>query len=374
LRSSVMAAFRIPVSAPNILPEDADYVRSVLSENQASGRSPVVKQFEEAFSRYLGTKHAVACSNGTAALHLAVKSLGLREGDEVIVPALTMMSPVFALLYEGVRPRLVDVDRTHWVATPSAISKAVTKKTKAVLVVHLYGNPVEIDEVREMADRHGLFVIEDCAEALGATYRGRRVGNLGDASCFSFFANKLITCGEGGMVVTNDDEVGSKLVSYHDLCFGRKNKFLHESVGYNYRISAPQAALGLSQLRRIDEHLIRIRRIAGWYASSLRGVSGLELHTEPPNAVGSYWMYSVVVSGGQAVREKVAERLSKDGIETRPFFVPAHRQPACARLFSGESYPVSEYLSERGLNLPSGLGLTEGEVAAVCESLKRALS
>jgi perosamine synthetase len=365
---------KIRISEPRITKTDILAVTSALSQCQVSGRAPIVSEFENKFSRYLGVRNSVSCSSGTAALHLAVKVLSLKKGDEIIIPSFTMMSPVFAVLYESLRPKLVDVHPKFWVATPPLIKNAIGKKTKAILVVHTYGNPIAMDEVMEIAHKHGLPVIEDCAESLGAAYRGRKTGTFGDISCFSFFANKLITCGEGGMVCTNDDETAEKLRSLHDLYFGRKNKFLHESLGYNYRMSALQAALGLSQLKRIDEHLDRIRGIARWYSQGLKGVRTVELHSEPPESQSSYWMYSIVFKGRKGMRDVVSNKLKIRGIETRPFFVPAHRQPACARLFSGESYPVSEYLSERGLNLPSGLGLTEGEVAAVCESLKRALS
>lgn len=361
------------VSVPYILPQDIEFVRKKLQEGQASGRSPVVRDFESEFASYVGAKFARSCCNGTAALHLAVKALGLGPKDEVIVPAFTMMSPVFALLYERVKPKLVDVDKKYWVVTPDSISRAVSKKTKAILIVHLYGNPVAMDEVKEIADKHGLFIIEDCAEALGSTYKGKKVGTFGDVSCFSFFANKLITCGEGGMVCTSNDEIADKVSQYRDLCFGKKNKFLHEAIGFNYRMSALQAALGLSQLNRIDEHLQKIRKIAGWYRRNLEGNDILELHTEPPNSEGSYWMYSVIIKGKEGRRDVVTRQLTDAGIETRPFFVPVHLQPACKGLFRNQRYPVSEYLSARGINLPSGLTLNESQVEFVCSTLTRAL-
>lgn len=363
---------KIPVSEPYVTEDDVEFVANVLREKQISGRAPVVHEFEDAFAGYLGVKYASACSSGTSGLHLAVKSLEMKPGDEVIVPALTMMSPVFALLYEGLRPVLTDVDSKYWTMDPKSIRQKVGKHTKAILVVHTYGNPVAMDEIRELADSYDLFIIEDCAEALGASFRDGKVGTFGDVCVFSFFANKLITCGEGGIVCSNKEDIAEDVRSLRDLNFGKKNKFLHQDIGYNYRMSALQAALGYSQLKRIDSHFSRARRIAELYNEHLSDITSLRLHQEPPETIGSFWMYSIVLEPPDLLREHVAGELAKNGIETRPFFVPVHQQPPCSDLFRNEAYPQSEFLSTRGLNLPSGLSLTEGEISYICDAIRDA--
>lgn len=366
-------AERVPVSRPYVTQEDIEKVSQTLARNEVSGRAPVVREFESDFAGYLGTRHSVSCCNGTAALHLAIKALHLDPGDSVIVPTFTMMSPVFALLYEGLNPVLVDVDPKYWVTTPSHIRGAITPKTKAILVVHTYGNVVAMDEVMELARKHDLYVIEDCAEALGGTYLNRKAGTFGDVSTFSFFANKLITCGEGGMVCTRDEELSERVASYRDMQFGRKNKFLHDGIGYNYRLSALQAALGVSQLKRVEEHLGMIRTIARIYNENLSKDKRLGLHTEPPNVKGSFWMYSVVLDP-TFDREAVTRDLSEHGVETRPFFIPAHMQPAFKKVFGKAKYGAAEQLSRAGLNLPSGLSLSKEEINLVCEALTRVLA
>jgi len=365
---------RIPISEPYVQQEDVELVSKILLEKQVSGKAPVVQDFEKKFAEYIGTKYAVACSSGTAALHLAVKALGITTHDEAITPSFTMMSPVFALLYERATPVLVDVDRDFWTIDPKHIEQKITEKTKAILVVHTYGNPAPMDIICEIARRHRLELIEDCAESLGSSYAGRRTGTFGSASTFSFFANKLITSGEGGMVCTNDERTAEKLRSLRELCFGKRNKFLHEGLGYNYRLSALQAALGLSQLSRINSHLERIRNIAATYSDKLANVGSLHIHREPPNSVGSFWMYSIMLRQSKPDREYVMNSLSKYGIETRPFFVPVHRQPIWPRVEGNESYPNSEFVSERGINLPSGLGLTDDEIQYICDNLRQILS
>ncbi len=359
---------KIPISRPSIDTSDVNFVAKILAEGQVSGRAPIVREFEDSFGTYLGTKHAISCCNGTVALHLAVKSLELAEGDEVVIPAFTMMSPLFALMYERLRPVLADVDAKYWITTPELIEDSITSRTKAILVVHTYGNVVEMDHVMEIASKHGLAVIEDGAEALGATFKGRKAGTFGDVSVFSFFANKLITTGEGGIVCTNNSEIAESIRSCHDLYFGKKNKFLHENLGYNYRLSALQAALGKSQLAKAEDHLAKIRSIARLYRESLIMSERIALHEEPPNVSGSYWMYSVVMGKGLD-RDVVSKILESKGIETRPFFVPAHQQPVCQEMFIGRSFPASELISARGLNLPSSLSLSPEDVHYVSESL-----
>jgi perosamine synthetase len=357
----------IPISRPNITAGDVRAVAATLSRGEVSGRAPVVAKFESAFSDYLGAEHAVACTNGTTALHLALAAIGLGPGDEVIVPDLTMISPVFAVSYTGARPIPADVNRRHWGLDPSDLEKRLSDRTRAIVAVHSYGNPVDMDPVLRFAEEHDLLVIEDCAEALGATYRGRLLGTLGHVGTFSFFANKLITSGEGGMVVTNDERLAREMRSLRDLRFGTKSKFEHGGLGFNCRMTAMQAALGLAQLGRIEEHLQKARWIARTYAELLKDIKGLQAHAEPPRATSSFWMYSVVLprEASRRDRDGLAERLAARGIETRPFFTPVHRQPFYRGTVQSRGYPVSAYLSARGLNLPSGLTLTEDEIRTV---------
>jgi perosamine synthetase len=289
----------------------------------------------------------------------------------VIVPDLTMISPVFAITYTGARPVPADVDRRHWGLDPPDLEDRLSDRTRAIVAVHSYGNPVDMDGVLRFAKEHDLLVIEDCSEALGATYRGRPLGTFGHVGTFSFFANKLITSGEGGMVVTKTQRLAREMRSLRDLRFGRKSKFVHDGLGFNCRMTAMQAALGLSQLRRVEEHLKKARWIGRTYAELLKGIQGLQATTEPPWGTSSYWMYSVVLPKGASRRDRdgLAQRLAARGIETRPFFTPVHRQPAYRGAVQGKGYPVSSYLSARGLNLPSGLTLTQDEIQTVGRAL-----
>lgn len=362
---------KIPISEPPVTLEDAEFLSKLIVEKQVSGRAPIVREFERLFSNNLGLKYSISCANGTSALHLAVRALKMKPGDEVIVPAFTMMSPIFALLYEGLKPVPVDVDTTFWNLQVEAIQKKMTSKTKAILVVHNYGNPANMPEIMEVARSHDLKVIEDCAEALGSSCCGMKTGTFGDISTFSFFANKLITTGEGGMVSTNCEELKDEIESLRDLCFGRQNKFLHTGLGYNYRMSALQAALGVSQLKRIDKHLEKIRLIAKWYNEALSNLDNIQLHKEPPNSVSSYWMYSVLVKSDKLDRDKVMMELSANGVETRPFFVPVTQQPVCHGIIENGSYPCAEFISKRGINLPSGLSLTQEDINTVSDLLRQ---
>jgi perosamine synthetase len=362
---------KIPLFEPNITEDDVEFVKRILEEKQISGRAPIINELEKAFSNYLGVKHAIACSSGTAALHLAMAALGIGEGDEVIAPTFTMMSPIFAILYTGAKPVLIDADKNYWTIEPLEIERKISKKTKAILVVHIYGNPVDIKPILEVAEKHDLYVIEDCAEALGATYYGKKVGTLCDIATFSFYANKLITSGEGGMVTCKDYNIAEKLRSLRDLCFGKTNKFLHEGLGYNYRLSALQAALCFSQLKRIEEHLNKAKWIAKTYTEFLENINELYLHQSPSWGESSYWMYSVVVNSDRNQRNELMNFLAKHGIETRQFFVPAHRQPLLYSIENSNCYPNADFLAERGLNLPSGLTLTKDMINSCTKIIKR---
>ena len=362
---------RIPVANPDIGKEEEELVVQAIRSGWISSQSPYVKQFEEEFAKWLGVKHAIAVSNGTVALHLALLALGIGPGDEVIVPDLTFASPANMVILTGARPVFVDVTREYWCIDPKDFRRKITGKTKAVIVVHLYGHPADMDEVLEIARENNIYVIEDCAEAHGAEYRGRKVGTFGDIATFSFYANKIITTGEGGMVVTNDDELADKMRLMRD--HGMRPRYWHIVLGFNYRMTGLQAAVGLAQLRKIDRLLERKRRIARIYEEILSDVPGIELHPKMSWANPSYWLYSILIDEEKCglSRDKLMEELEKRGIETRRFFYPLHTMPAFSKYSNDERYPVSTYLSQHGLNLPSGPKISDEDVEYVAKTVRK---
>jgi perosamine synthetase len=367
--------YRLPIHRPEITKEDIGFVSKTLGDAQISGRAPVVSEFENAFATFVGLKHAVAVSSGTAALHVALLACGVSRGDRVVQPCLTMMATAFAASYIGAGILPVDVEQDYWCIDQTQIPDAMKGKPKAIIAVHLYGNPARVDEIGEIARSRGTFLIEDCAEALGARLNDKQVGTFGDVAAFSFFSNKLITTGEGGMIATNNEEIAAQARRFRDLCFGKTNKFLHDGLGYNYRMSAMQASLGLSQLGRVEDLIRRKSKVAEEYNRELSGM-GIERHPERPNSFTLPWMYSILVprtSRTNNLRDHVMQDLTDSGIETRPFFVPLHRQPVYAQEMEGLRFPVSEDLSSRGINLPSSLDLRENEISAVATTLKSSI-
>lgn len=336
-----------------------------------------IEEFETGWASYCGRRHGIAVSNGTTALHAAVAALGLEPGDEVILPTFTIVSCVTALLAAGVVPVLVDSDPELWTMDVRQLEARVTEKTRAVMPVHMYGHPVDMDPLLELAERRGLAVLEDAAEAHGAEYRGRRCGSFGAMSTFSFYANKLITTGEGGMVVTDDDALAARLRSLRNLGFNSARRFHHAELGFNFRLTNLQAALGVAQLERIDEIVARKREVAALYTAGLAGVPGVQLPAEAPWARSVFWMYGLVVDEATGLdAAALAEHLRERGVDTRPFFLGMHEQPALHELglFRGESYPVAERLARQGLYIPSGLALTDEQVERVCAAVREALA
>jgi perosamine synthetase len=332
-----------------------------------------VRQFEESFSQFVGISHAAAVSSGTAALHLALNSLGLGPGDEVIVPDFCMASPVLAVMYCGATPVPVDVDST-WNLDPDAAIGACGEKTKAILVVHNYGHPAEMDRLSAIAHSRNIPIVEDAAEALGAAYHDRAAGTLGDISCFSFYANKVITTGEGGLVATSRRELWENVVHHRDLCFGRDNesRFVHDAVGFNYRMSSLQAAVGLGQLKHATEAIADKIRIADRYRKNLGGIAGLLLPPEAQGCKNSYWVFGVVIRPEfPSTRFQVQELLRARGIETRRFFSPIHQQPFMKNRADSEVFRRSVDLSQNGFYLPSYVGMTIADIDRVSENLIR---
>ncbi|KUK36969.1 MAG: DegT/DnrJ/EryC1/StrS aminotransferase [Thermacetogenium phaeum] len=366
-----MSEIKIPLDWPNLGQLEREYILRALDSGYVSSAGPLVGEFEKRFAAYLGVAHAVAVVNGTAGLHLALKLLGIGPGDEVIVPALTFIATVNPVIYTGARPVVVDVDPHTWNIDPAEIEKAITKHTRAIIPVHLYGNPADMDAILGLARKYGLYVIEDATEALGATYKGKKVGTFGRIGVFSFNGNKIITTGGGGMLVTEDPQLAHRariLVNQ-----GREpgeTEYEHQEIGFNYRLTNLQAALGLAQLERLPEFLAIKRRNAALYRRKLQGVSGISWQRELSGAEGNWWLFSILIDAekyGES-REAFMDRLGGCGVQIRPLFRPIHLQP-CYRHYPFPICPVAEDLYAKGINLPSSSFLTEDDVITVCNHL-----
>jgi perosamine synthetase len=378
-------ALMIPVNEPLLGDREIEYATECIRTGWISSSGRFIEEFEQKWAAYCGMKHGIAVSNGTVALQTAVACLGLEPGFQVIMPAFTIISCALAVIYNGGVPVLVDSDPRTWCMDVSQVEEKITDHTRAIMPVHIYGHPVDMDPLRELAGRHELSIIEDAAEAHGAEYlsnRGKntsrwlRCGGMGHISCFSFYANKLITTGEGGMVLTNDPGLAEKARSHRNLCFRHEKRFYHTELGNNYRLTNLQAALGLAQIERIDGIIEKKRWIGKEYTERLKDIPGVQLPTEEAWARQIYWMYGMVLdkSGGMDAIE-FEDKLRAKGVETRPFFLGMHEQPALQRmgLFRSEKYPVAERLSRQGLYLPSGLTLTEPQLERVTEAVKEVL-
>ncbi len=373
----------IPVNEPRLDGRELEYVTECLTTGWISSAGRFLGEFEEDWARYCDRRFGVAVCNGTVALQLAVAALNLEPGDEVIMPAFTIISCAMAVVYQGGIPVLVDADPETWCMDVSQVAARITPRTRAIMPVHIYGHPVDMDPLLDLAEHHGLAIIEDAAEAHGAQYlssRGsaqwRRCGSFGDLSCFSFYANKLVTSGEGGMVVTDDEALAKRLRLLRNLGFGPGRRFLHDELGFNFRMTNVQAAIGKAQVERIDDTVDQKRRIGQRYVEGLAGLPGMRLQVERPWARSVWWMNGLVLdeqSGHTAA--SLAQRLSALGVETRPFFLGMDRQPALRErgLFDGENYPVTDELAEMGLYLPSGVGLTGKQQEAVIGAVRKVL-
>jgi perosamine synthetase len=365
----------IPVSEPLIGDNVMARVRECIETGWISSAGPFLTAFEDRWAAYCGATFGVAVTNGTAALQIAVRALGLEPGAEIILPSYTIICCATAILEAGCVPVLVDAEPDTWCMDLDQVEAKITPRTRAIMPVHMFGHPVDMRRVRALAAKHDLHVIEDAAEAHGAEVDGRRVGGLGDMGCFSFYANKIITTGEGGMVVTANPVFAERLRSYRNLCFRPERRFLHTELGHNYRMTNLQAAVGLSQIERIEDHIARKRRMAGWYRERLGDLSLIALPVERDWAKSVYWMHCIVLDEQLPFdAAELAARLRERGVETRPLFIGMHEQPVLRErgLFAGESYPVTERLARRGLYLPSGLTLTEEQADRVCTALRDA--
>lgn len=352
----------IPVNEPLLDGNEKKYLIECIESGWISSEGPFVKLFEEKFAARVGRKHGIAVTNGTAAIDAAVDALGVGPGDEVILPTFTIISCITQIVRSGATPVLVDSDPVTWNMDVGQIESKITARTKAIMVVHIYGLPVDMNPVLAIAKQYGLRIIEDAAEMHGQSYRGQPCGSFGDISTFSFYPNKHITTGEGGMIVTDDDELAETCRSLRNLCFQPKRRFVHNRLGWNLRMTNMQAALGLAQLERLDDFVTRKRSMGARYTELLADVNCLQLPLEKTDyADNIYWVYGVVIDSNSGINAEVAmKRLAAKGIGTRPFFFPMHQQPVLRKmgLFSNEIYPVAENISEQGFYLPSGMAVS----------------
>jgi perosamine synthetase len=367
----------IPVCEPLLTQKEEELVLDCLRSGWVSSAGEYLDRFEKGWAAYCGMKHGIALSSGTTGLEIAVRLLDLIPGDEVIMSAFTIISCAQAILACGGVPVLVDSDPVNWQMDVSQIRQKISPRTRAIMVVHIYGHPANMDPIMDIAAEFQLKVIEDAAETHGAEYKGQKCGGLGDLGVFSFYANKLITTGEGGMVLTRDDALAERSRALRNLCFQKKQRFFHEELGYNYRMTNMQAALGVAQLSRISRIVEQKRTIASAYSERLGDLSGLNLPVEESWAKNVYWVYGVVLEEGTGLDAKqFARKLFEKGVGTRPFFLGMHEQPVFHKmgLFQDEKHPVAERLARQGLYLPTGLTIKVNEIDQVCDAVRECLN
>ncbi|OSB14040.1 LegC family aminotransferase [Clostridium botulinum] len=354
----------IPLCIPEIKGNEWRYIKQCLDTNWVSSAGAFVDKFEEDFAKYVKAKKAVVTMNGTAALELALRTLGIGKGDEVIVSSMTFISPVNTIKYVGGEPVFVDVCRDTYVMNADKIEEMITPKTKAILPIHIYGHPVDMDKVMEIAKKYNLYVIEDATESLGSLYKGKATGTIGHMGCFSFNGNKLITTGAGGMLVTNSEELGkrAKYLSTQTKTILDNGAFYHEEIGYNFRMPNLLAAMGCAQLENIDEYIKIKREHAKLYNQLLKDVKGITLPIEKDYAKNCFWLYSILVEDDYFLtRDELILKLKENGIESRPFFIPVHSMESYKKCRYGE-LRVTNYLVKKGVNLPSSVGLKKSDI------------
>lgn len=362
----------IPIAKPDLSGNEKKYLIECVETSWVSSRGPFVKKLEKNFADYLKVKYVAAVSSGTSGLHLALLALGIGPGDEVIVPTLTFIATVNAVKYVGAKPVFIDSEEETWSLDVKKLKSVITPKTKAIIPVHLYGHPVDMDPLIKIAKKNKIFIVEDAAEAHGAEYKGKKVGTFGDIAVFSLFGNKVITSGEGGLVATNYKNIDLKVRLYRDqgLTKADREKFhyRHPVIGYNYGMSNLQAAVAVAQLERIDEFIRKKREIAKIYKEYLGNIEGITLSPEKSWAKNIFWMFSLVLTKEMRVtRDQLIQLLKRKGIETRPFFYPIHTLPPYN---IKKTFPIAEKIAARGLNLPSSVLLKENEIKYVCQTIK----
>ena len=363
--------YKYPIAEPEISEEELKNVVEAVKNGWVSSKGKFIEEFEGSFAKYVGVKYGVATSNGTAALHLALVALNIGEGDEVIVPDLTFAATINAVIYVGAKPVIVDINPDYWCIDPDKLERVITPSTKAIIPVHLYGHPCDMDTIMEIASRHNLYVIEDAAEAHGAEYKGKKVGSFGHVSCFSFYGNKIITTGEGGMCLTDDRELAERIKILRDHGMNPNRRYWHDVVGFNYRMTNLQAALGLAQLGKIEKFIEKKREIARIYMEELSSLEGITLHPEMSWAKCVYWLYSILIDDVKikVTRDVLAGKLEENGIETRKFFYPLHEMPIYQK-YASFTYSISSKISKQGLNLPSSVKLSEEDVKYIARKIR----
>ncbi len=364
----------IPVNEPLLDGNEKKYLTQCIDTRWISSEGPFVDEFERKFAARMNRKHGIAVCNGTAAIDAAIEALGIGPGDEVLLPAFTIISCVLQIVRSGATPVLVDADPLTWNMDVTQMEEKITPRTRVIMVVHIYGLPVDMDPVLDIAKRYDLKVIEDAAEVIGQNYRGKPCGSFGEISTFSFYPNKHITTGEGGMILTDDDELAETCRSLRNLCFQSKRRFVHDRLGWNLRMTNLQAALGIAQLERLDEFIKKKRWIGRRYSALLTGLSGVQLPLPATDySENIYWVYGLILDSSIAIdAQEGMARLVKLGVGCRPFFYPLHQQPVLKEMgfFYGERYTVAERLAERGFYLPSGLALSERQIDQVVAACK----
>lgn len=362
----------IPLCIPEIKGNEWQYIKDCLDTNWVSSAGSYVDKFEQDFATYVKAEKAVVTVNGTAALELALRSVGIGNGDEVIVSSLTFISPVNTIKYVGAEPVFVDVCRDTYVMDAEKIEKLITSKTKAILPIHIYGHSVDMDKVMELANKYNLYVIEDATESLGSLYKGKATGTIGHIGCFSFNGNKLITTGAGGMLVTNDEKLAerAKFLSTQTKVVTDNKAFYHPEVGFNYRMPNLLAAMGCAQLEKIDEYIEAKREHASFYNEKLKNIKGITLPEEKEWCKNVYWLYSILIEDDYKIsRDELVEKLGSSGIESRPFFMPVHDMPPYRDCRHGDMSVTNE-IAAKGINLPSSVGLTKDEIRNVCKIIE----
>jgi perosamine synthetase len=367
----------IPVNEPLLNGNELKYVQECIETGWISSEGPFVKRFEEEFAVRVGRKHGIAVCNGSVALDTAVAALDIGTGDEVILPTFTIISCALAIIRAGATPVVLDCNPYTWNMDVRQIEDKITPRTKAIMVVHIYGLPVDMDPVISLAEKYGLKIIEDAAEAHGLTYKGRPCGSFGDISIFSFYPNKLITTGEGGMIVTDDDHLSERCRSLRNLCFQSKRRFVHEELGWNLRMSNIQAALGVAQLERLDQSIAKKKYIGRRYNEFLLDIPGIQLPLPKTDyAENIYWIYGILLDNDTTFdADEAMRQLAKHKIGTRPFFWPMHEQPVFKKmgLYKNVSCPVAEKIARRGFYIPSGLAISNDQINRVSEKLREIL-
>ena len=360
----------IQIAEPCLGEEELSNVIEAVKSGWISSKGKFIEEFEGNVARYCGRKYGVATSNGTVALHLALKALGIGKDDEVIVPDLTFVAVANATTYCNAKPVFVDSHPDYWCINPEKIEEKITKNTKAIIPVHLYGHPCDMDAILEIAEDHNLYVVEDAAEAHGAEYKGKKVGSFGAISCFSFYGNKIITTGEGGMCLTNNEDLAEKMIILRDHGMNPNKRYWYDVIGFNYRMTNLQAAVGVAQLKKLDEFVERKREIARWYSEELKDLEEkgiIKLHPQMSWAKCVYWMYCILVEDKfGASRDDLMKRLEENEIDTRPFFYPVHVMPPYK---NNERFSVAEEISRKGINLPSAVGLKEEEINKITQCI-----